>query len=180
MSSVVLMAEEDDWLHDIWTWYFHDPLDMRWTLESYRRLCDISTIDEFWLMHSATSKVIPLGMFFVMRETSFPCWDDASNIQGGTASIKVTVSDTVACWESLLKRMLGETLAVDAEDSEAINGISVSPKRGFCIIKIWTKDDRFQDKIRQKLRIPDMYTGDIIYRKNTDNIQNDVHKMSSS
>lgn len=63
---------EETWLSDIWTWYFHDPGDSRWTLDSYRRLCDISTIEEFWRLHEAHAPLLTRGMFFLMRECVFP------------------------------------------------------------------------------------------------------------
>lgn len=173
-------SSSSEWLHDIWTMYFHDPSDNRWTLESYKRLCDISTIDDFWKMHLAHGPLVPMGMFFVMRENVFPCWDDSNNLQGGTASMKVASADVSVCWETILKCLLGETLAKSAKDSESINGVSISPKRGFCIVKIWTRDNRFMDNVREHLNLPAAYTGEIIYRKNTDNIQNEATKLSAA
>lgn len=168
----------DHWLDDIWTWYFHDPSNTSWTLESYKRLCDISTIEEFWQLNDAHAPLVPNGMFFLMRESVFPCWDDPTNIKGGCASMKVSVSEVQPLWEMLCKRMLGETLVVKEDDDRVINGISISPKRSFCILKIWMSDDRFGggEDMRRHLRIPSTYTGDIIYRKNTENIQNDAIK----
>lgn len=167
--------DDEGILHDIWTVYFHDPADTRWTLESYRRLFDVSSTDDFWRMHHASAPLVPLGMFFIMREDVFPCWDDAKNIQGGSMSIKVANSDVRSIWETLTMRVMGETLTKRPEDSSSINGISISPKRGFCIIKFWTKDHRFADKPRDHLEIPRSYGGEIIYRKNIENIQNDAN-----
>lgn len=86
------------------------------------------------------------------------------------------MGDAPSIWESLAKRMLGDTLAVSESESQAVNGLSISPKRGFCIIKIWTSDEMSigdGDDARSRFRLPDRYRGEVIYRRNIDNIQND-------
>jgi hypothetical protein len=171
----------DDFLHDSWTVYFHDPDDSNWTLQSYDRLADISSLEDFWGIHTPLLPVIVHGMFFVMRENVFPCWDDAANINGGCVSAKVSMEFVPALWDELLKRMVGETLVICAPKATArvtVNGMSVSPKRGFCVIKIWLGDNVLENEcIRDHLRIPDAYTGDIVYRRNLDNIQMDSAKL---
>jgi hypothetical protein len=171
-------VSEIDWFQDVWTWYFHDPDDTNWTFESYVRLTDVSTMQDFWSLHTPILPLVGRGMFFVMRESVFPCWDDPLNIEGGCASMKVATGDICTIWDDLLKRILGETLATDATaNSLAINGISVSPKRGFSVIKIWFVDNRFENGVRDLLRIPPAYAGDIVYRRNRDNIQIDATKQ---
>lgn len=172
-------AAEDLWLEDVWTWYFHDPSDTRWTLDSYKRLCDTSTVEDFWGMHEALAQHVTHGMFFVMRESVFPCWDDARNINGGCVSMKVAAPEVPQCWEGLLKRLLGETLAVADDDNGAVNGVSISPKRGFCIIKLWMSDNRFEESPRTKLRIPEPYAGEVLYRRNMENIHSDASKHAA-
>jgi hypothetical protein len=39
----------------------------------------------------------------------------------------------------------GESLGLNADYSEAINGITISPKKNFCILKIWLKDNNHKD-----------------------------------
>ena len=154
-------VDEEAWLNDIWTWYFHDPDEASWTLTSYHRLCDVSTIEELWKMHAACAPLVQLGMFFVMRENSFPCWDDKTNIAGGCASLKISHADVPRCWETILKRMLGETLVRASADPDAdevsggtINCVSVSPKRGFCIVKLWFSDNRKRRNRRRRPQCP--------------------------
>ena len=47
-----------------------------------------------------------------------------------------------------------------------INGISISPKKNFCIIKIWLKNkDIFNNEnVKEYFNIPDEYTGDLIFK----------------
>jgi hypothetical protein len=39
----------------------------------------------------------------------------------------------------------GETILIDSQDNECVNGITISPKKNFCIIKIWISDMNHQD-----------------------------------
>lgn len=61
----------DGILNDVWTIYFHDPYDDDWTLSSYQKLTDISSIDDFWNVQSVLKNKIHLGMFFLMRDYIF-------------------------------------------------------------------------------------------------------------
>ena len=169
--------EEHHWLQDVWTFYFHDPEDQRWTLESYRRLGDAASVEDFWELQGAVAPHVRAGMFFAMREHVFPCWDDKHNIDGGCISIKVPVDVAPAAWELLLKRAIGETLVVDDSSWASLNGISISPKRGFCIVKIWMADDRHAT--RAHVRLPEDYRGEVVFRSNRDNMQMDASKLLS-
>ncbi len=161
--------EED--LNDVWTYYFHDPNNEDWNLNSYLRLHDISTIKDFWQIENTVKDKLKNGMFFIMRSDCFPCWDDETNINGGCLSIKVLKDNLVDYWQNLSVRLLGETLFKDeySENWNVINGISTSPKRYFCVVKIWLKNNDFNDK--KYFRLPENFYGDIIYRANIENIQ---------
>ena len=159
---------------DVWTLYFHDPDDVNWNLNSYIRLGDMSTVQDFWEHHEAIASYLSNGMFFVMREHVFPCWDDPHNIKGGCISIKVLKEDLPAVWEHLIVRMLGERLFSPAADEDCdawsvVTGLSVSPKRYFCIIKIWLGSQKYTDP--RMFRLPETYDGEVLYRANADNIK---------
>jgi hypothetical protein len=179
MSSTVDVI--DDLLHDSWTVYFHDPDNTNWTLQSYDRIADISSIDDFWGIHIPLLPIVVHGMFFVMRENVFPCWDDAANINGGCISMKVAMELVPDVWDELLKRMLGETITLSSTPSISVNGMSVSPKRGFCVVKIWLGENVLTvENVRSHIRIPDMYTGELVYRRNLENIQMDSVKLPAA
>lgn len=167
-------ATEDVLLNDIWTYHFHDPNNEDWNLTSYLRLHNMSTVNDFWNVHECVKDKLRNGMFFIMREHIFPCWDDPNNISGGCLSIKVLKEHLVEYWEELCNRLLGETLLDPSQLDVAnmwqnVNGISTSPKRFFCIVKIWMKTNDIDDK--KYFRLPDKFYGDIIYRENVEHIQ---------
>jgi hypothetical protein len=118
-------------------------------------------------------------MFFMMREHVQPTWDDSSNIDGGCLSIKVLKDDVHVFWEDICIKLLGETLLVGKanEKWDFVNGISCSPKKHFCIIKIWVKDAAMDNsKIYNLLNC---FNGEILYKSNRDNIQYDQIKIKS-
>ena len=163
------MASKDAlWLNDVWSVYFHNPDDTSWTLDSYRRLGDLATVEDMWQMQLSIEPFVPTGMFFVMREHVFPCWDDRSNIEGGCVSIKVAARSAPAAWELMVKRAVGETLMADDTVWDELNGISISPKRGFCIIKLWIRG--LEHCTPTCFRTPPGYSGDVVVRSNMENM----------
>lgn len=160
-------------LNDLWSLYFHDPSDTDWNMKSYKRLANISSVEEFWQHHDCYIEKVHQGMFFIMREHVFPCWDDPNNIEGGCLSIKVLKENMKVFWEDICIKMMGETLLLEEhrEHWDKICGISTSPKKHFCIIKIWLKDDTLADK--KYFDIMPTYYGDLIFKLNRDNITQD-------
>ena len=41
----------------------------------------------------------------------------------------------------------GETLGTTENYNQAINGITISPKKNFCILKIWLCDNKHKDPL---------------------------------
>ena len=149
-------------LNDLWNVHFHDPGDEDWTMKSYHLLHTLSTVEDFWIVNNAIKDKLQNGMFFVMREHIFPCWDDPENKDGGCISIKVPRAKVLGFWEALCAAVLGETLISNMEQMAVINGISISPKRAFCIIKIWIA--RKDVVTMSNLKLPLGYIGDVMFR----------------
>ena len=151
--------DEDAYLEDIWTVYFHEPSDSDWTFKSYSNIATFSTVQEFRSISLALESRVHLGMFFLMREHIYPCYDDVENLQGGCFTLKVPMADTPRYWHQLCMRVLGETLV---SDMSRINGISVSPKRGFCIVKVWVGGG--EELGRSALDLPPGHIGDVLFK----------------
>lgn len=175
--------EQDIYLNDVWTMYFHDPNDTSWTNESYVNIGNISTVDDFWNHSTYFKEHIHKGMFFLMREHVFPYWDDPSNIHGGCFSIKVLKDDMGMYWEDMCIKLLGENLFSEEADNKTkwdfINGISTSPKKHFCIVKIWTRNTDLSDEDAKKIfsLLPNFH-GDVLFKSNMENISNDTMKAT--
>ena len=58
-------------LNEIFTFWYHNPDNVDWSLESYIELLEFSTIEEFWVLDKFVRKdMIETGMFFIMRNQS--------------------------------------------------------------------------------------------------------------
>jgi hypothetical protein len=67
------------------------------------------------------------------------------NTNGGCFSYKVVNKHVVQVWRHMMYLVCGETLASNEDYSKCINGITISPKKNFCILKIWLADSKHQD-----------------------------------
>ena len=106
-------------------------------------------------------------------------WDDENNKVGGCVSIKVLKNDVVQFWEELCIRVLGETLLTDKYKHlwNFVNGISTSPKKHFCIIKLWIKTQDLA--LKECFNLPKNYNGEVVYRSNQESIDTDHLKSNT-
>ena len=126
-------------LHTNWIIWYHDPSDKNWTKGSYKSVLELNTLEDFIAIDNSWSQCLPLvteGMYFIMRKIKkkviYPLWEDELNKAGGYWSFKVNNEDSQKIWSDLCKFLIGETIC--NEDTMLINGLSVSPKKKFCIL----------------------------------------------
>lgn len=127
-------------LEDTWQLWFHDPNSEDWSRESYKRLTEFSTVQEAMEVYSAFEDLFLKGMFFLMRSHIHPSWEDPANEKGGSFSFRIQHEDISTTWLRLFIDTISESLVKNKDDCETICGISISPKRGSCIIRIWIAD----------------------------------------
>ena len=170
--------------HTKWIVWYHNPSDKNWSLESYKDIIEISSIEDFCVLKNTWKKCLPNineGMFFVMRKTEegciYPRWEDKHNRRGGYWSFKISKEDCEGAWFSLMMFTLGEYLVRRESDISLINGISISPKKHFCILKIWTCDSTRNSKslLSNDLTFLDMEN--VLFSNHEDNIQKDYDKV---
>jgi hypothetical protein len=130
-----------------WDLYYHLPHNKQWDLASYKKISEkISSVEEMIAINETVpEKVVKHCMLFLMRSGITPMWEDPKNRTGGCFSFKVLNKHVHAIWRSLFYSMCGETLCVDKKHNALINGITISPKKSFCIIKIWLVNCSVQD-----------------------------------
>jgi hypothetical protein len=168
------------YLNDTWSCYFHNPLDEDWRNESYKKMLDIGSAFDFWGFNTVVKENITKGMFFIMREHIFPCWDDVSNINGGCISMKIQKVDMLNFWELLSSMLLTETLLLPEYREKhwnMINGISTSPKRSFCIVKIWVGTHELSNV--KMFNLPCDYSGELIFKTNISNISSENIRLNT-
>ena len=156
-------------LHNTWTLYFHDFMDTNWNRESYEKLVSFRTVREFWTVLNIAKELLSMGMFFFMRDDIFPKWDDNDNKDMSYLSMKILKTNTGEFMEEILVMMLGSALFKDRRHCDMINGISISPKKNFCICKIWIDSTEERFKSIELFDIPTKYHGDVIFNDFGDN-----------
>jgi hypothetical protein len=123
-----------------WTFYIHLQNTSDWSYESYYRVMDIRTVyDSVNMIQEVPFEIIKKTILFVMRDNIKPMWEDESNREGGGFSFRVFNKNVEKVWKTLFYRLMGDTLTTNKEVASQIMGISLSPKKSFCIIKIWMK-----------------------------------------
>ena len=152
-------------LNTSWALWYHIPNDKNWSKDSYKKIIDIKTIEDYWCIHNNLKpKHLENGMYFLMRENIFPLWEDEKNKNGGSWSFKIDKNKIYNTWIELSISLLGENLMKKIDDNKNINGITVSPKKGFCILKIWNSDNKKSDKLLIKNNIPNITLNNCIYK----------------
>ena len=125
-------------LPSAWTLWAHLPHDTDWTLDSYRQITTFALLEDCikiteWL----PQKFVTNCMLFIMREGVSPTWEDDKNRDGGSFSYKLQNRLVPEAWKELTYRLVGETLLESTKQARKVNGITISPKKNFCIVKVW-------------------------------------------
>jgi hypothetical protein len=76
-------------------------------------------------------------MLFLMRDGITPIWEDPKNRDGGCFSYKVSNKNVYDVWKELSYVLVGNTISNQTSFVNSVAGITISPKKNFCIIKIW-------------------------------------------
>lgn len=134
-----------------WNLYYHLPDDKNWTVASYLPIMmQISTVEETLALVDQdlglSDNMIKYAMLFLFRQGITPLWEDAQNRTGGAFSYKVLNKHVPEVWRELVCLLVGESLMVHpTKHHHLVNGITISPKKQFCIVKIWLRDCSLQD-----------------------------------
>lgn len=125
-------------LQSEWIYWAHSPTDTVWTIQSYKSIMNVKYVEELIsLLHVLPEKMLTSYMFFIMKNNILPLWEDKNNINGGCFSYKVSNKYVKEVWTTLAYAMCGNTITTDPEFNRSIAGMTISPKKSFCIIKLW-------------------------------------------
>ena len=140
--------EQNKMLHNLlseWTLWAHLPHDTDWSLKSYKNISSINSVEEIIALYDAVpEKVVKNCMLFLMKGGVNPTWEDPQNAKGGCFSYKISNTYVNNVWIKLSYTLVGESL-ISKTNKNNITGITISPKKNFCIIKIWMSDCNNQD-----------------------------------
>ena len=138
-------SDNEHFLLDKWNCWAHLPQDSDWSLSSYKKITTLNTLESSArYIENFPENIVKNCMLFIMRDGINPYWEDEKNINGGCFSYKVNYKNVNECWKNLSYLLVGETLTSE-KISFHINGITISPKKNFCIIKIWLNTCDYMD-----------------------------------
>jgi hypothetical protein len=106
------------------------------------------------------------GMFFLMKETIQPIWEHEYNKNGGCMSFKLWKTEVNDCWLDLTGKLITNSLLKEG-NSDKISGISISPKRNYCIVRVWLVDSVLSDTGLYNIAVPSY--SKMMYKSHSDN-----------
>uniref|UniRef100_A0A6C0KQH4 Eukaryotic translation initiation factor 4E n=1 Tax=viral metagenome TaxID=1070528 RepID=A0A6C0KQH4_9ZZZZ len=125
-------------LNNKWNLWAHLPQDPDWTVKSYKRIIQFNNVEEtIAVTESLPEGLVKNCMLFVMKDGITPMWEDHKNRNGGCFSYKVSNKNVFEVWRDLTYVLTGETISSNSQFVNCVTGITISPKKNFCIIKIW-------------------------------------------
>jgi len=128
-------------LSNNWTLWAHLPHNTDWTLESYIPISTFTSVEEtIGVTETLPQVLVENCMLFMMREGVKPIWEDPRNRNGGSFSYKVSNKNVYKVWKDLTYVLVGGTISKQSSFVNCVTGITISPKKSFCIIKIWMTD----------------------------------------
>ena len=152
-------------LSDKWVFSAHLPHDTDWTMNSYKTLLKVSSVEEMIaILDCLPNMLVKNCMMFMMRDGIKPMWEDKANCNGGCFSYKINNNHVKQVWDQLCCLVVGNTLSSDNKFMKNITGITISPKKSFCIIKIWMKDCTEQN-VRKIREIPNLSSNGCLFKK---------------
>ena len=141
-------------LSEKWTLWAHLPHNTDWSIKSYIPIYTFKSVEEtIAVTETMPSVLIENCMLFLMKEGIKPTWEDPQNRNGGCFSYKVSNKNVAKIWKELTYVTVGGTISSYEKYVNKVTGITISPKKNFCIIKIWMSDCSNQD--------PEVVTSDL-------------------
>jgi translation initiation factor 4E len=128
-------------LSNNWTLWAHLPHNTDWSLTSYIPVSTFTSVEETICVTETLPEVLVENcMLFIMKEGVKPIWEDLNNRNGGSFSYKVSNKNVFKVWKDLTYVLVGESISNHSNFVKSVTGITISPKKSFCIIKIWMAD----------------------------------------
>ena len=128
-----------DTCNDKWVLWYHLNNDTNWNLDSYRQLASIANKEKltFIFNNYINEETLVKSTLFFMKDAINPIWEDKNNINGGSFSLKVPNKLIYETWKTILYKGIDGSLFTNTETTNTVTGISLSPKKYYCIIKVW-------------------------------------------
>ena len=151
-----------------WNLWAHLPQDPDWTVKSYKRIYQFKTVEEaIAITESLPADLVKNCMLFIMRDGVTPMWEDPKNRNGGCFSYKVSNKNVFEVWRDLTYVLIGESISANSTFVNSVTGITISPKKNFCIVKIWMTNCDHQNPVIVTNEIRNLTPQGCLFKKHT-------------
>ena len=144
-----LNEEDKNRVHNLnrkWILWSHLPQNPDWTLKSYNQICSLNTLEDVVaILNIIPDTLLTSCMLFFMREGIAPMWEDVKNRDGGCFKYRIINKHVPQTLKHMIYTLVGETLSSNKIFLQNVTGITISPKKKFCILKVWTSNCDFQN-----------------------------------
>ena len=124
-----------------WCLWCHSLKNPNWNKSSYDNLFTINNLLDYEVIKQTLQiNHLQNGMFFLMRDGIFPIWEDPDNINGTFISFKLPGNRLREDFLNIILNCICENIFLDKEKFNELNGISLSPKKEFNILKFWFRN----------------------------------------
>tara|TARA_B110001469_G_scaffold127742_1_gene150176 strand:+ start:2159 stop:2647 length:489 start_codon:yes stop_codon:yes gene_type:complete len=136
------MEKEQIEINNSWSLWIHELNNKNWDNQSYKKIFDCENLYDYNILKKTIkTQNLQNCMYFFMREDIIPMWEDPENRLGCCISFKVPLKDIKSEWDKLLLKIISEDIHINIDDFNKLNGISISPKKEFNIIKLWYREE---------------------------------------
>ena len=168
METTTSSMESFHKLSDNWTLWAHLPHNTDWSIKSYIPISTFTTIEEtIGVTETLPSILVENCMLFIMKEGIKPTWEDPKNRNGGCFSYKVSNKNVYKVWKDLTYAVVGATISNHMSFVNCVTGITISPKKNFCIIKIWMANCSNQDPTIVSSDVKGLTSQGCLFKKHT-------------
>jgi len=151
-----------------WTLWAHLPHNTDWSLKSYIPISTFSTVEETLAVTETLPAVLVENcMLFLMCHDVKPIWEDPKNRNGGCFSYKVANKSVYKVWKDLAYVIVGGSISKQIGFVNGVTGITISPKKNFCIIKIWMSNCANQNPSAVTSDVKGLVAQGCLFKKHT-------------
>lgn len=166
MTTEPSQMEELHKLCDKWVLWAHLPHNTDWSVNSYIKVFEFTSVeDTIALIEALPAICVENCMLFIMRDGIKPIWEDPRNRNGGSFSYKVVNKQVFDVWRDLTYCVVGNSISNNDEFVKSVSGITISPKKNFCIVKIWMTNCSHQNPDAITDDIKDIGTNGCLFKK---------------
>lgn len=152
-------------LIDNWVLWAHLPHNTDWSLKSYIKIKELSTVEDvIKLTEGIPEKMVKNCMLFLMKSGVNPMWEDKNNVNGGCFSFKIPDEHVYDLWKNLNYALTGGSISKNDDFLNNITGITLSPKKLFFIVKVWMKDLNYQNP-REIIKLNNLNTEGCLFKR---------------